>query len=99
MIGGPSDTDTAQKTAEKVLEEWNREEGQIRNIRLQPKHWRIDARPTSLRGPQEAIDAQLVDQSHAGVAIFHQKLGSVAADGKPNTVHEIERFAADGREV
>ncbi|WP_156077096.1 hypothetical protein [Saccharothrix sp. NRRL B-16314] len=41
--------------------------------------------------PQEALDAQIVDNADVVVGVFWTRIGTLLPDGTPATVHELER--------
>lgn len=99
LVASPSDVAAERAAAVEAMERWNSSMGRHLRIVLAPLRWEIAATPEFGIDPQAAIDRQLVDNADLLVGLFGGRLGNPTADAPSGTVHEINRFAGQGKPV
>jgi hypothetical protein len=97
LIAGPSDVSEERTAAVGIVEKWNRDNGSLLGLRLEPLRWETHSRPELGDDAQSILNGQLVNQSDALIAIFGARLGTETPRAASGTAEEIERTAADGK--
>lgn len=97
MIGSPSDLAEERQTATDAINDWNAQHAAAERVVLLPVRWETHAAPQVAVRPQEAINAQLVQNADLLVGMFWTKLGSSTGVAESGTVEEIDRFVAAGK--
>ncbi|MBE7492950.1 MAG: hypothetical protein HS108_14510 [Planctomycetes bacterium] len=96
-ISAPSDAKEYVRVARDTLDQWNREQDEYINLRLQHLYWAEDTHPAIGKRPQQVINDQLESKADILVAIFASKLGTPTGRAPSGTVEEITRAASQGK--
>lgn len=73
--------------------------GKFNNVNLQVVHWSKDSYPESGCRAQELLDAQIVDDSDAAVALLFTRFGTPTDKYGSGTEEEIERMLQSQKQV
>lgn len=73
--------------------------GKFNNVNLQVVHWSKDSYPESGGRAQELLDAQIVDDSDAAVALLFTRFGTPTDKYGSGTEEEIERMLQSQKQV
>jgi hypothetical protein len=100
LLSAPSDVpqDDIRAAVESVIR-WNVIYGQQSAAVVVPTNWASHSVATYGMRPQEALNAQLVDESDIVIALFWHRLGSPTGEADSGTLEEIERAHANGAYV
>lgn len=90
MIGSPSDVIGLAKLAIRSVLEWNINNSTERKMTIISQHWSVSSYPSLRHHPQDEINAQIVENSDALIAIFGSKLGTPTDEHVSGTAEEIE---------
>jgi hypothetical protein len=93
VLASPSDVNAERKRVPGVLDEINRQIGQILGVRLELHQWETDAYPAfHVDGPQSLIDRVLhIEDADILIGIFWRRLGTPVKDAPSGTVHEFQK--------
>jgi hypothetical protein len=100
LIASPGDAKPARKVVKEALLTWNAHRGEAEGVFLNPRMWEEDSVPIlGQGGPQDIINAQIVDKCDIVIAIFYHRLGSPTPAAASGTAEEINRSVAKGKPV
>lgn len=94
FLGSPAELAKERKIIKKDIEKIK-----IGNSRFRCIMWENDLPVMRVDDFQKEVDIRLLESADIAMFIFRKKLGSLGADGVPNTVHELERALALGLPV
>ena len=82
-----------------MVERWNAHIGKALNTRLSLVKWESNAVPDSARPPQTSLNAQIVDDSDFGIAVFWSRIGTPTDEADSGSVEEVRRLSERGARV
>ena len=94
----PSDVTEELKIARSIVDEWNVNHGESRNLFIRLLNWKTDARPAIGR-PQEVINQDVVDDADILVGVFWTRFGTPTGVAESGTEEEIRRAIAANKKV
>lgn len=99
LISCPSDVQDELAIIEDVINEINRNIGEINGVKLEIKHWGADSYPESGGRPQKLLNKQFVNTCDMAIAVFWTRFGTPTDDYGSGTEEEIEQLLTDGKQV
>ena len=97
MLAAPSDLQTELSVMRKVILDWNDSHSRSRQVVLLPGHYLTRVVPEVGRGPQTAVNRQLLEYCDLLVAAFWTRLGTPTDTSESGTVEEIKRHVDVGK--
>ena len=94
----PGDVTEELKIAREIVDEWNVNHGESRQLFVKLLNWKTNARP-GIGRPQEVINRDIVDDSDIIVGIFWTRFGSPTGVAESGTEEEIRRAIKANRKV
>jgi len=99
LISCPSDVQEELAIIEDVINEINRNIGDINGVKLEIKHWGADSYPESGGRPQKLLNKQFVNTCDMAIAVFWTRFGTPTDDYGSGTEEEIEQLLKDDKQV
>lgn len=99
LIISPSDVRDEREVVVAALDRWNTSIGQTLDVRVEAVRWETHARPEMGMPPQDVINAQIVEGSDFGIAVFGSRLGTPTSSFTSGSVEEVERLVGAGARV
>ena len=99
LIASPSDVDPERKIAEAVVRKWNTNNGDERQIWLEPVLWESHTAPDSNDRVQGIINRQIVDKCDFTIGIFWTRCGTDTGVAPGGAIEEVERMMGMGKHV
>ena len=99
LIASPSDVDPERKIAEAVVRKWNTNNGDERQIWLEPVLWESHTAPDSDDRVQGIINRQIVDKCDFAIGIFWTRCGTDTGVAPGGAIEEVERMMGMGKHV
>jgi hypothetical protein len=97
LIASPSDLAEERQAAAEVINDWNLQHVADESTVLLPVRWETHSMPQSGIRPQEAINAQIVQDADILIGMFWTKIGTKTEVAESGTVEEIDQFVAAGK--
>src|SRR5580698_782232 len=94
----PGDVTEELKIARNIVDEWNVNHGEHRELFVKLLNWKSDARP-GIGRPQEVINQDIVDDADILVGIFWTRFGTPTGVAESGTEEEIRRAIKTNRKV
>jgi hypothetical protein len=94
----PEDVADELKIARNIVDEWNVNHGEHRELFVKLLNWKSDACP-GIGRPQEVINHDIVDKADILVGIFWTRFGSPTGIAESGTEEEIRRAIKTNRKV
>lgn len=98
MIASPGDVGDGREAVMRAITSWNEANTRTRGIVVVPLRWETVS-PQAGDHPQAIINAALLDNADAVVAIFGSRMGTQTPTAISGTAEEVDRAIADGRRV
>ena len=99
MLSTPGDTDDLRAEAETIIQDWNDDNSDSKNVTLQRLHWKKSVVLTANRPPQRKITDTMVSKADIFVVIFRHRLGTPTGRAISGTVEELDDALNMGKEV
>ena len=95
----PGDVQKEIAIVEHEIAEWNRLHWDATSCGIKSRHWKTDAVPDMSDRPQGVINAQLIDDADAIVAVFWSRFGTPTGVTNSGTEEEVRRSIQSNRRV
>jgi hypothetical protein len=100
LLSCPGDVyETCIDVVKSAVDEFNKFALSNLSISINLKHWSTDSYPQSGGNPQELLNAQIVDNADAAVAIFWTRFGTPTDKYGSGTEEEISRLIDSNKQV
>lgn len=99
LISCPNDVEDEIKIIKEVIDDFNKNLGEINDIKLEAKHWKSNAYPQSNGKPQELLNKQFVNDCDMAVAVFWTRFGTPTDKYGSGTEEEIEEMIKSSKQV
>jgi hypothetical protein len=92
FVASPDDAVNGREVVETGIKAWNTKRRYAENVRFRNRYFRRHAVPILGRGDGQSVtNAQLVDNAHIVLGVFHRRLGTQTARAPSGSAEEIER--------
>ena len=99
ILISPSDVALERDRLSQMIERWNAHIGKALDTRVSLVKWESNAVPDSERPPQASLNAQVVDDSDFGIAVFWSRIGTLTDAADSGSVEEVRRLSERGARV
>ena len=99
ILISPSDVAPERDRLSEMIERWNAHIGKALDTRVSLVKWESNAVPDSERPPQASLNAQVVDDSDFGIAVFWSRIGTPTDAADSGSVEEVRRLSERGARV
>ncbi|WP_139306521.1 hypothetical protein [Nocardioides exalbidus] len=100
LLSSPSDLDSGHRQI--ILDQtrsWNADHGRIYGVHFSVVDWKDNAAAGVGDYAQAVLNAQIVDESDAGLVVFTDRMGTPTRDFPSGTAEEIDLLLGLGRDV
>ncbi|MBN2642937.1 MAG: DUF4062 domain-containing protein [Victivallales bacterium] len=97
FIASPGDVLQERQIVRDVIQQWNCNNSEDKDIILQPVGWETHSFPSAGKSAQQLINDQCVNDCDLCIGIFWTKLGTPTDSHISGTVEEIEYFIKTGK--
>ncbi|WP_185996087.1 hypothetical protein [Nocardioides campestrisoli] len=100
LLSSPSDLDRNHRQI--ILDQtrsWNADHGRIYGVHFSVVDWKDNAAASVGDYAQAVLNAQIVDESDAGLVVFSDRMGTPTRDFPSGTAEEIDLLLGLGRDV